>query len=54
MKLPIITAVFTLFFWFLVGRVVGAEAMGITNAIVSLVMIIAAVDVVNTHLGMKR
>lgn len=50
----IIPSIFTYAFWFVTARLVGPEVIGHTSAIVSLVMIVATVDVLNMSLGMKR
>jgi O-antigen/teichoic acid export membrane protein len=41
-------------FWFIAARIAGADAIGLASSIASFTMIIAVIDVLDTHIGMKR
>ena len=47
-------SIFTYIFWFVIAKIDGSEAVGITSTIVSLVIIISTVFSLDLHVGMKR
>jgi O-antigen/teichoic acid export membrane protein len=50
----LIPSTFAYLFWFVTAKMYGAETIGVASTIASLVIIIATINVLDMHLGMKR
>lgn len=47
-------SIFTYIFWFVIAKIDGSDAVGITSTIVSLVIILSTIFSLDLHIGMKR
>src|SRR6185503_10348568 len=50
----IVPSLLTYLFWFVTGRIVGADAIGIASSIAALIIILSTINVLDMSLGMKR